>query len=520
MLNNENKLTETLGKKMTNVASFIVAGKSISLIINLVTFIIIARYLGPSAFGIYTIIMSITALFGGFGNPNINSYISERIPKLISAKKTSEAKLVLGDTLFITIIFGIILTILVLVFSPSFSVYSLHNINYFFLLDIASVTILLALIYATLYYHILSLNKGGSLATSSIIHASIQGIFGVGLVLLGFGILGAILGFIFGLIVASLFEFYVLLKHLGFNFKLEGIFSRVKKILLFSKDMAYSNIISASISNFSVIFLALIVSSSLVGYYGIASRVGSLIDVFIGAISLAVLPMFSEAIYKEKQGANAGKLLYFSTYISLIFTTPLIIFLSVFSGEIIYIAFNTAYLGATQYMQLISIGILIGIFGSYGANFLITSSKQNKILKYTAISVLLQFIFLFILTPYFGVIGMIIATFYIGNISLSILYLNYFSKIGINMHRGKLLRLLTANFLFAFLLIPISLIFSGAIGLLIGVAAMFLLYPIFLGVMKALTNNDILVIKTVSESVPIFGKIIVSIANYASKFCS
>ena len=45
MLNNENKLTETLGKKMTNVASFIVAGKSISLIINLVTFIIIARYL-------------------------------------------------------------------------------------------------------------------------------------------------------------------------------------------------------------------------------------------------------------------------------------------------------------------------------------------------------------------------------------------------------------------------------------------------------------------------------------------
>lgn len=205
MQDDKKNLTKSLGKRMTHVASFLVAGKAISLIINLFTFVIIARLIGPSNYGIYTIIMAIAALFGGFGNPNITAYIAERAPKLISAGKLSEAKRLFGDTLVLSIIFGIILTTIALFLSPFLSSYSLHNLSYSLILDFAILTIFFSLIYSTLYYHILSLNKGGSLATSSVIHATSQGIFGIMLVLLGFGILGAISGFLLGLIIGNIF---------------------------------------------------------------------------------------------------------------------------------------------------------------------------------------------------------------------------------------------------------------------------------------------------------------------------
>ena len=519
MQDDKKNLTKSLGKRMTHVASFLVAGKAISLIINLFTFVIIARLIGPSNYGIYTIIMAIAALFGGFGNPNITAYIAERAPKLISAGKLSEAKRLFGDTLVLSIIFGIILTTIALFLSPFLSSYSLHNLSYSLILDFAILTIFFSLIYSTLYYHILSLNKGGSLATSSVIHATSQGIFGIMLVLLGFGILGAISGFLLGLIIGTIFELYVLITSIGITISTKKILLRMKKALLFSKDIAYTNILNTIISNFSVIFLGLIVSSSLVGYYGIASKVGSLIDVFIGAVALAVLPMFSEAIYKKKQGANAGKLFYYSVYMSLIFATPIILLLSIFSNEIIYIAFNTAYIGAVFFMQIISIGILMSIFSSYGISFLITSSKQNKVLKFTSISVILQAIFLFILTPYFGVIGMIIATFYIGNISLSALYINYISKSGVQMHKWKIARLVLANIIFATILIPFSFISPNSIGLLLGVVLMFVLYPILIGFIKAITKKDIEIIKSASKSIPILGIAIFSLASYMSRFC-
>ena len=513
-------VTEQLGARMTRVASFLVTGKFISLIINLITFVIIARIIGPSSYGIYTIIMSIISLFAGFGNPNLGGFISERVPKLISAKKPTEAKLVFGDTLLLTVFLGVALTAVAIASGSLLSTYALHNSSYTLTLDVGLLIILFSLLYYTLNYHLLSLNKGRSLAISAILHAVTQAVFGITLVFLGFGIIGAISGFLFGLIFGSAYELYAIKTSIGIKISLNNFSKRIKKILNFSKDLALSNILYMATSNFSVIFLGLIVSSSLVGYYGIASKIGSLIDVFVGAISLAILPMFSEAIYRKKQGANPGKLFYFSIYLSLLFGIPMITVVLIFAKEIILLSLYTSYLSAVPYMQLISIGIMIGIFGNYGTNFLISSSKQSKILKFTAITMLGEAISLFILTPIFGVLGMIIATVYVGSILSSVLYLNYLSKQGVILHKNKLLLLLLSNLIFAAIILPLNYIPFPSIGLLMGVILSFVLYPIIAGKLNAITKKDVEIIKKASAGVPIFGKILAYIASYTIKFCN
>ncbi len=518
-MNEKKDISMELGSKMTKVASFLTFGKGISLFINLITFVIIARYIGPSNFGIYTIIMSIIALLSGFGNPNISYYLSKKIPRLFSTNKISEAKLMLGDTLLITLFFSIILSAVGIIFGTYFLSTVTHTYFYSLALLLGIPIIFFSLIYGNLYFYILGLNKGKELAEASIIHSITQFIFGVSLVLLGFGVAGGVSGYLMGLIISTLFEFFVILKLIGININLNGFKKRAKTILAFSKSLAYTNIINNVTSNFGILFLGIIVSASLVGYYGIASKIGSLLDVFIGAISLAILPMFSEAVSLKKEGANAGKLLFYSIYMGILFAMPLIMMFTVFSSEITFIVFSTAYNNAVPYMQLISIGILIGIFSTFGTNFLISSSKQKKVFKYAFISNLIQLIFIIILIPIFGVYGLVIATLFIGNIILNVLYLNYFSKIGIILHRNKMLRLILANVIFALILIPFTYIIPESVGLVLGILSIFLIYPILLGLIKGISKNDLDLINNASKSVPFFGFIIRKITAYAFNFC-
>lgn len=519
MNEDKNKSIE-LGSRMTKVASFLTFGKGVSLFINLITFVIIARYIGPSNFGIYTIVMSIVALLTGFGNPNISFYLSERVPKLFATNKNTEAKLMLGDTLLITLIFSIILSVIGIIFGNYFLSYIVHSFTYSMALFVSIPIIFFSLLYGNLYYYVLGMNKGKELAEASIIHSLTQFIFGVSLVFLGFGITGAISGYLIGLIISTVFVFYIIIKAVGIEIKLFDFKKRSRKILSFSKSLAYANILNNITSNFGTLFLGILVSASFVGYYGIASKIGSLLDVFIGAISLAILPMFSEAVSMKKQGVNAGKLLYYSMYMGILFSMPLIAIFTVFSSEITSAVFSNAYNNSVPYMQLISIGILIGIFSTFGTNFLISSSKQKKVFKYAFISNILQIISIIILVPIFGVYGLIISFFFIGSIILNILYLNYFSKIGISLHGNKLARLIIANIIFALILFAFTYISPESIGLIIGVLSIFLIYPIILGFTKGISKNDIDLINKVSKSVPFFGFIIQKIATYTSNFCS
>ncbi|MGC8479625.1 MAG: oligosaccharide flippase family protein [Candidatus Micrarchaeia archaeon] len=514
----EKSLSTELTNKMTKVAAFLTFGKGVSLILNLVTFVIIARIIGPSNFGIYTLIMTVVGLLTGFGNPSINSYISERIPKLISGKKNNEAKLLLGDTILLSIIFGGLLLLIGLALSGYVSIYVVHSAPNLLAIQISMLVIIFSLLYTNLYSYILSMNNGKVLAKTSILHAIAQFIFSIGLVLLGFSILGAISGYLIALVISTIFEFSVLYKTSGINIKLENFKKRAINILSFSKSLAYSNIASNISGNFGVLFLGILVPASLVGYYGVASKIGALIDVFVGAIGLAILPMFSEAIYLKKKGVNAGKFFSYSVYMAILFAMPIIMFLVVFAGEITFIAFSNTYAGSVPYMQLISIGILISLFSGFGSNFLISSAKQKKIFKYTLITSIIQIITTIILVPLFNVYGLILSLFFIGTIASNILYFNYLCKLGIDIKLRKLSRLIFSNILFAFIILPLTLIIPESIGLVLGFFAIFLLYPIILGFLKGISKTDLELIEKASKSIPLFGVVVRKIVSYANIF--
>lgn len=510
-----------LGVRTARAASLLISGRFVSIIISAAMFIIVARLLQPHNYGIYVLIMSAATIISTIGNPNIGNYLKERIPRLAAQKKTAEAGTALGDAFLISLCIGAALLIISVIFGNTISTYFLKAPNYNFALDLGFISVLASLLYSTFNDALISINKSGGAAFASIVHSTIQAVTSVSLVFMGFGIIGALSGFSIGLVFAFIFELYIANKTHPIRFAVKGMAKRFAEAINFSKYLTFSGVISSIVSNFSTIYLSFFVLPSIIGDYGIAQKALSAIDVITGSIALALIPMFSEAKQRSPSGPDAGKLFYYSIYLSLLVATPVVLFISIFSHVLIVLLFSASYAGATLYMQLIMLSIPISIFGAYGVNFVIGIGEPGKVMKYTLITGLVSVAAMVPLTMYFGVVGTIAAIFYIGNIIPGMLYVKYILRRGAKLNLSKISRVILANAvpaiaLSAMLLLNLQPILELVLGAIIYLA----IYPILAAKFGAIEVKDIALIKESGDKLPFVGGILNAFLNYAAAFTS
>ncbi len=514
------KQSTDLARKAASSASSIVAGKIVSALIQAAMFVVVARLLDPSGYGIYTILISIAAFVGAFGSLNIGVYLNERIPFFISKGKKGEMRVALGDSLIAMTAAGVGLFILGSALSPVIAHYALPSASYY-LIILAMSSVVFSFLFNLLNFVLVGLNDGKNTGLALVLYSVFQAVFAVGLVYAGFGITGAMAGYIIGMLAATAFEFFVVMRGPGFEFAVKGMGSRVIRMLRFSMPLTYSNILSTLVSNFAVILLGLIVLPSYVGAYGVASRVGTVIDVLAGSVAIVLVPMFSEAIHNKGLSSRLGKFFDYSVYFGLLFTAPMIAYITVFANYFITTLFTPAYTAAVPYMQLTGIGLILGIFGTYAMQLVISTGKTSKIFRYSAIVAIVETVSMLVLAPIFHVFGVIISILYIGGMTTNLLFMNYIRQLGIETRMWRYIRVLGANLALGLLLFLFLQYFSSAnreamvaAGVVISIAA----YPPILSIMRAASKEDALLLKKIGAGIPVFGVALKLLVSYALYF--
>ncbi len=380
------------------------------------------------------------------------------------------------------------------------------------------VSVLFSLVFAVFNEALVSINRSGAASYIAVVHTVIQLITSVTLVYLGFGVAGALAGFSAGLVVSLIIEIYLVHVRYPLRFELSGLRSRWSEALNFAKHIALSTVISSVLLNLAVLYLGFFVSAAVIGDYGIASKAGYALDTFVGSIGIALIPMFSEAASRKKEGMNIEALFHYSIYFSLLFAAPIMILIAVFSKELILLLLGAAYVSATIYMQLIAIGLLF-LFGIFGINFVIGNGKPQKVLKYAIISGIVEILAIVALTQYFNVIGTILAVFYVGNIVPALLYLNYMRKVSAKLRGDKILRVFVANAIVGLLLLPLILFNArNFIGLIIGIALYSMLYPIIAAKLGAVEKKDLEMLGTAGRNLPFLNSLLDAVLNYTARF--
>ncbi|MEM4065987.1 MAG: oligosaccharide flippase family protein [Candidatus Micrarchaeaceae archaeon] len=510
-----------LGVKTANVASFIAFGKVLSLIIGAVMFIVVARLLGPSGYGIYTLALGASGLFSAIAAFNITAYFNKYIPKLQNEGKDEEISIIITTGILILIAIGIVLSIAGVSLSGAIATYIFHNPSESAAIQIAMVGIIFSLLYGALYAILVSFGDGKHASIAALTNSSFQAFLSIALVVMGFGAVGAISGYVIGLVSGSIASLALTLRHTRLMLNMQRFSGVAKELLLFSAPVTGANIVGNAVSNFSVILLGSVVVSSVVGSYGIALKMGSLIDVITGSISVVLIPMFAAALAGNRLKERVSELLNYSVYFGLLFAVPLVIYVISFARNVVNIFFTSSYVGAPGYIMLLGFGILLGLVGSYAASLVISMGNVNKYFKYSLAIGGIELLSLVLLVPSLGAYGVIIALYFIGGLASTYLYMRFLkSEIKFRLTK-KVYMLIIANIILLVVLLPIPTILnmlSGTLQMLVGLAIIIFAYPILIARLKAADPNDFNIIKRLSGGIPIFGMWLKAIVEYAEKF--
>ncbi len=515
----EGSSASELGVNSAGVASFIVFGKLFSIVVGGLTFIVVARLLGPSNYGIYTIAVGLAGFIGAFGSISLGQYLNKYIPELSLKGEKERISNILGVSLLITLLFSLIVTLIGLAFVKQILLFFFHSTTTSLIIYVALLDIIISALYGYAGNTLISFADGKNTAISQIINNSFQAAFSISLVLLGYGALGALVGTLVGLFIGLIYQFDRLLRHSKIVFNIAKFGSEAKKMLTFSVPLTVSGIFGSVINNFSVLYLSLLFMPSVVGLYGVASKIGVYIDLVTGSISAVLIPMFSAALVNKKIKDGISKLYSYTIYFGFLFALPIVIYISIFSKALVISVFTSTYIDAPLYIALIGIGILLGLVASYASSLVISAGYVKKVFKFGILASIIQLASFLVLIPFFGVNGLIVSIYYIGSIVGDIFYIRFIrSELRLRLE-FNLSRLVAANAVLLLFFIPIAMLgIKATYQLLLGLLVFVFLYPMLLGVFRAISMKELSLLKRIADRLPVFGSWLGAIIIYAEFF--
>ncbi|VVB76702.1 Polysaccharide biosynthesis protein [uncultured archaeon] len=475
--------------------------------------------LDPNGYGIYTLAMGVALFFGSLCSMSFGTYLNKRMPLLLAQKKTKQIREALGDSFFLTLMTSGAAVLIGIAFSAAISGYVFHGAGYSGLINFALMSVVTLALFNLVYSALIGTGEGRWSSMAHILYNITYAAISILLVYAGYGPMGALAGMVIGPLAGTIIGTAFIAKRFGFSLKLNGMWKRARDMVSFSVPVSAAGIVSGLVSNFSIMLLGVFSVSAIVGSYGVASRIGSLISIELGFIGSVLVQMFASAIAKRKNTDVLKKLYNYSVYFGILITAPIVAYLMVLPTALVSSVFPS-YIDSVFYIPAIAIGILAGIIGSYASSLVISVGDVRTFLKYSVVASAASLAATVALVPYIGAYGVIIGMVFVGSLTADVLYIRYAKdRLHIRTEYGKIARILLAGVTLAAIMLPINLIpVRATFQLIIGMAAVVLMYPPLLVKTGALGKSELSLLKRVGGRVQTFGKIVGLAVGYASMF--
>ncbi|MGC8671836.1 MAG: oligosaccharide flippase family protein [Candidatus Micrarchaeia archaeon] len=507
---------EESGAVATSTASYLAFSGIFTLLVYGAAFIVIARLLGPSGYGVYIIAVSIAGAFGAVGNFGVATYLERQIPVTLVKDKQELSDIVSSG--FITIaLLSLAIVIIGLLASGYLSNLIFHSSSELLVLCVAVSGILFSMLYGTGHGALIGFNDGKGSALASAVYTLTQTAVSITLVLLGYGVLGAVLGLFSGLVIGTLVLLLLISRHTRLKLRVGNLLKRARSIFSFSLPIAGSNFIGSLPSNIAVILLGIYTLSSTVGNYGVASKVASILGVFTGSL-IVMLPFFSGMLAKDRHSSELSSIFSYILYVIFLFGTPFVLFFTMFAHAIMLTVFPE-YTSVYVYIALMSFSVLFTMLGAPASSFVLGKAKVKRVLEFSATIGISELALAFLLIPRFGALGAIAVLYFFGALLSDYLYLREVSKEGIKIKMKRVYKVLLANALLALVLLPVLLssIYT-TYKLIIAFVLVFVAYPPIAALVRALSASDAARLSNIVSKVPVVGKLIKLLLNYSMLF--
>jgi O-antigen/teichoic acid export membrane protein len=404
-----------MGENLSNIVEesarggfFLFIGYFTSLVILAVGSMIVGRLLGPEGFGIFSLAFVPSTLILGFLDPGVGAALTRFTAKFRTENKFDVAASILRTGFLYKFIVSSIATILCFTFSESLAALLLNRSELGYFVRIASIIILFQTLFNFLGEAFSGLDRMEGNALILNIEAIVKSFLSPVLVILGFGVLGAIWGHVISYIAAfiiGLVFFLKLYRMLGKPAE-NSFFMNIKMMVSYGFPLYAANFLNTIASQVQVLVLAFFASNTEIGNFYVAARLLALVGVLAYPFS-ALFPAFSKV---RKGSSELFQLFKLSTKYTSLVIVPATALIMVLSKDVVYTFYGRSYTLAPSYLTLYVVTNLFAGFGSIVFGHVFNGLGYTRLSFYSTLVNFVTFIpLVYILTSYYSVYGTLLA---------------------------------------------------------------------------------------------------------------
>jgi O-antigen/teichoic acid export membrane protein len=478
--------------------------------------IFVGRYLGKSDYGLYSIALILPGYLYLFLQLGIPSAATRFAAKYQADGDTKKAESFVYSLVVFQTCLALLALAVVLPFDSFIGSSILSRPDVTPLLPLAAVSILGNVLYYTGTGGFQGLGRMDRSAQLQVFQAVAKLAASVGLLLLGFGVFGAVAGNTISLILSGLAAMVLLVVLRERSFP-RDMWKHVRTALGYSAPLYMATIVAGLLTPYGNTLLAHFVSNDYVGYYSAAINLSALVNLFVYPISTTLFPLFSGL--GEDRGKQA-EVLQTTVKFSALVVIPVTAVIMALCTPIAGALYGRDYNSAGVFLAGAVAPNLLAGFGSVAqGSFLTGIGRTREFVKAVLVGAFVSLVAATLLTPYWGVFGVIAA-----NIIAQVIDLLLFRRV-INRALGRSLpsvfiwkvypSALGAGLVaFTVSLLPFHPIILTLVG---GVAFLMVLVPL-LALTHAVSDQDVAALQTYFRSIKPLALLLDLLVRYYQAF--
>jgi len=410
--------------KVSATGSFqLFIGQAASTIILAVGTIILTRLMLPEEYGLYTIALMPSLMISLFRDWGVNSATTKYVANLRAKNKDNDIHDLLIAGLTFEIATGLALSFLSLLLANVIATTVFHRPQSASLISIASITIFSGSLLTASQSSFVGFEKMQFNSLTMICQSIVKSLAAPLLVFLGYGALGALLGYTFSFLAAGIIGlamlYFILFRKLRrTKTNRTGIFETLKTMLHYGIPLSISSILGGFRIQFYSFVMAFFCSDIMIGNYQAATNFAVLLTFFTFPISTVLFPAFAKLDPKNEHQLLRNVFTSSIKYTALLLV-PATMAVMVMSNPMIGTLFGQKWTYAPFFLTLNVISNLFVVFGSIIMGSFLAGLGETKMqMKLSILTLSIGLPLAFLLIPTLGITGVILASIFAGLPSL------------------------------------------------------------------------------------------------------
>lgn len=499
-------------------------GVVVSNVIMAVGTIVLARLLLPSEYGLYSVALLPSLMIALFRDWGVNSASTKYLAQFKAEDKTEEMRNVVVAGLIFEIGTGLVLSLASVLLANFIASTILQRPDIAPLISIVSITIFSGSLMITSQSAFVGLERMRINSFTMICQALVKATVAPVLVLLGYGIFGAVLGYTLSFIASGLIGilalYLVVFRRLKRNRKPQtSTYQTLKYLLRYGLPLSISVIISGFLVQIYNFMMAFYCTDAQIGNFQICAKFTVLLTFFTLPIHTVLFPAFAK-IDSEKEPDLLKRIFETSVKYAALLVVPATTAVMVLSKPMIFTLFGDQYIQAPLFLTLYVISFLLVGLGNLSLGNLLTGIGETKtILKMTLLTMFIGLFSAFLLIPNLGIIGVIITNVVAGIPSMFWGLRWILKRYDATVNWGSSFRIFVAS-LMAGAATYFCLYFINTvewIRLLLGGAIFLTTYLVAAPLTGAVTKNDVVNLRAMFSGLGLISELLNSFLKVAEK---